>query len=136
MEQGQVIPSELEQWPVQIHLVPPTAPFFKNKELVVMNTCGPVASADVHWRFLRGRSVVVGCPKLDDTTTYAAKIAAILREANTPKVIVARMTVPCCGGLTMIVQEAARLSGRDDIIVEESIIGIDGIIHSNKRIAY
>ncbi|UCE06681.1 MAG: 4Fe-4S binding protein [bacterium] len=125
---GQVMQSELAQWPVQIHLVPPTAPYFKNKELVVMSTCGPLASADVHWRYLRGRSVVVGCPKLDDTRPYASRLGAILQEPTIPKVIVVRMEVPCCGGLTMIVEEAVRFSGRDDIIVEENIIGIDGVV--------
>lgn len=99
----QAIPSDLGQWPVQIHLVQPGAPFFKKKELVVMSTCGPLASADVHWRYLRGRNVVVGCPKLDDTRNYAAKLGEILKEKTIPKVIIARMEVPCCGGLTTIV---------------------------------
>ncbi len=123
---GLVIQSELSQWPVQIHLVSPTAPYFKNKELVVMSTCGPLASADVHWRYLRGRSVVVGCPKLDDTRSYASKLGAILKQNGIPKVIVARMEVPCCGGLTMIAQQAVELSGRNDVIIEENVIGIDG----------
>jgi len=123
---GQVMQSELGQWPVQIHLVPANAPFFKNKELVVMSSCGPLASADVHWRYLRRRSVVVGCPKLDDTRPYASRLGAILQEPTIPKVIVARMEVPCCGGLTIILQKAVELSGRDDLVVEEHIIGIDG----------
>ena len=129
---GQLMQSELAQWPVQIHLVPPTAPYFKNKELVVMSTCGPLASADVHWRYLRGRSVVVGCPKLDDTRPYVSKLGTILKENGIPKVIVARMEVPCCGGLTMIVQQAVDVSGRHDIVVEENIIGIDGAIKDTK----
>lgn len=129
-DNDQPIPSELQQWPVQIHLVPPTAPFFKNKELVVMSTCGPIAVADVHSRYLRNRSVIVGCPKLDDTRNYAAKIGAILQEPSIPRVIVPRMEVPCCGGLTMMVQEAVKLSGRDDIIVQEDILGIDGTLKS------
>ncbi len=123
---GPAMQSELSQWPVQIHLVSPTAPYFKNKELVVMSTCGPLAAADVHRRYLRGRSVVVGCPKLDDTKPYAAKLGAILKENEIPKVIVARMEVPCCGGLTMIVQNAIELSGRNNVVVEEHVIGIDG----------
>jgi Fe-S-cluster-containing hydrogenase component 2 len=131
---GQVIQSELTQWPVQIHLVPPNAPYFNNKELVVMSTCGPLASADVHWRYLRGRSVVVGCPKLDDTRPYAAKLGTILRENKIPKLIVARMEVPCCGGLTMIVQQAVELSHRDDILFEEHVIGIDGEIKDSRVI--
>ncbi|MEI8346096.1 MAG: 4Fe-4S binding protein, partial [Pseudomonadota bacterium] len=62
----QVNPSELRQWPVQLHLVNPANPAFQNKEMVLLSTCSPIASADVHWRYLRGRSVCVACPKLDD----------------------------------------------------------------------
>ena len=124
----QPIPSQLRQWPVQIHLVQPGMPFFKNKDLVVMSTCTPLASADIHWRYLQGRSVVVGCPKLDDTSNYAPKLGLILQEPTIPKVIIPRMEVPCCGGLTMLVQEAVRLSGRNNIIIEENIVGVDGAI--------
>jgi NAD-dependent dihydropyrimidine dehydrogenase PreA subunit len=124
----QAIPSELRQWPVQIHLVQPGAPFFENRELVIMNTCGPIASADVHWRFLRGRSVVVGCPKLDDTRPYAGKLAAILQDTSIPKATVVRMEVPCCGGLTEIAQEARSLSGREDLALEEVTVGVSGDI--------
>lgn len=130
----QAIPSELAQWPVQLHLVPPNAPFFKNKELVFMNTCGPLASADVHWRFLRGRSVIVGCPKLDDTRNYNAKLAEIITEPSIPKILIVRMEVPCCGGLTMMAVEAAKISGRTDIVIEEHIIGINGIMESPRII--
>ena len=124
----QAIRSELEQWPVQIHLVQPGAPFFKNKELVVMSTCGPLASADIHWRFLRGRSVVVGCPKLDDTDGYAEKLGAILSEPTIPKVIVVRMEVPCCGGLTAITRQAVALSGRKDLEFQEVFVNLSGNI--------
>ncbi|MGD8376716.1 MAG: 4Fe-4S binding protein [Acidobacteriota bacterium] len=120
------IPSELRQWPVQLHLVQPGASFFRDRELVVLNPCGPVASADVHWRFLRGRSVVVACPKLDDARPYAEKLAAILSEASIPRVLVVRMEVPCCGGLTRIVREAAARSGRGDLAVEEVTLGLNG----------
>jgi len=118
--------SELNQWPVQIHLVGPGAPFFSNRELVVLSTCSPIASADVHWRFIRGRGIVVGCPKLDRTEGYAEKLGEILKDASIPKVIVVRMEVPCCGGLTAIVQEAVRLSGRTDLELEEVTVGLNG----------
>jgi len=130
----QVMPSELTHWPVQLHLVQPGAPFFSNKELVVMSTCGPLASADVHWRYLRGRSVVVGCPKLDDTRTYAAKLGQILKDTSIPKVIVPRMEVPCCGGLTMIVEQAIQLSGRSDIEMQEDVLGVDGALRSSRNV--
>jgi NAD-dependent dihydropyrimidine dehydrogenase PreA subunit len=124
----QAIPSELNQWPIQIHLVRPDAPFFKNRELVVLSTCAPIASADMHWRFIRGRSVVVGCPKLDRTEGYVEKLAAILSEPSIPKVIIVRMEVPCCGGLTMIVHEAVVRSGREDLEVQEVTVGLNGDI--------
>lgn len=123
-------PSALRQWPVHFRLVQPGMQVFQNKELVLMSTCGPLAMANVHSFFLKNRSTVVACPKLDDTSDYIPKLAAILRNANTPKVIIARMEVPCCGGLTRIVQAAVMQSGRDDIVIEENIIGIDGDIKS------
>jgi ferredoxin len=123
---GQVIPSELRQWPTQLHLVPVDAPFFRNRELVVLSTCAPSASPDVHWRFIRGRAIVIACPKLDRTEGYVEKLAAILSANGIPKVVVVRMTVPCCGGLTRMVQEAVRCSGRIDLVAEEAVIGLDG----------
>lgn len=118
--------SELRQWPVQLHLVQPGAPFFSNKELVVLSTCAPIASADVHWRFMRGRSVVVGCPKLDRTEPYAQKLGEILKDESIPRVIVVLMEVPCCGGLARIVREAVEISGRGDLEYEEVVVGLNG----------
>jgi ferredoxin len=118
--------SELNQWPVQIHLVSPGAPFFSNRELVVLSTCAPIASADVHWRFIRGRGVAVGCPKLDQTEGYAEKLGAILKDPTIPKVTVVRMEVPCCGGLSVIVKEAVRLSGRQDLEFEDVTVSLSG----------
>jgi Pyruvate/2-oxoacid:ferredoxin oxidoreductase delta subunit len=130
----QAIPSELRQWPIQLHLVQPGAPFFRGKELVLLNSCGAVASADVHWRFVRGRSVAIGCPKLDDTSTYASKLAAILEDVTIPRVIVVRMEVPCCGGLTLIARQAAALCGRNDLAVDEVTIGVGGDVFPAKPI--
>lgn len=123
---GQVIPSELNQWPTQLHLVPPVAPFFKDRELVVLSTCSPSASPDVNWRFIRGRAIVIACPKLDRTEGYVEKLTDILKSNGIPKVIIVRMEVPCCGGLSMMVKEAAEQSGRDDLVVEEATIGLNG----------
>jgi NAD-dependent dihydropyrimidine dehydrogenase PreA subunit len=132
---GQVIQSDLEQWPIQLHLVPPTAPFFADKELVVLSTCSPIASPDVHWRFVRGRSLVVACPKLDRTEGYVEKLAAIMAQNTIPKVIIVRMSVPCCGGLTAITQQAYQASGRTDLIVEEVTIGLDGELLKTVQLA-
>lgn len=120
--------SELSQWPVQLHLVQPGAPFFKNRELVVLSTCSPVASADVHWRFIRGRAVVVACPKLDRTEGYVEKLAGIFSAAATREVTVVRMEVPCCGGLTAIVREAVTRCSESNISVNELTVGLSGEI--------
>ncbi len=132
---GQVIKSDLEQWPIQLHLVQPNAPFFEGKELVILSTCAPVASPDVHWRFVRGRSLVVACPKLDKTEGYVEKLAGIMAQNNIPKVIVVRMTVPCCGGLSMMARQAHAASGRSDLVVEEVTIGLDGELMKTEKIA-
>ena len=129
---GKVNASELSHWPVQLHLVPVRAPFFGDRELVVLSTCAPVASADVHWRFLRGRAVVIACPKLDRTEPYVEKLAAIFAQNPIPRVQVVRMSVPCCGGLTHIVRDALRLSGRRDLVVEEITVDLDGTVLSTK----
>ncbi len=132
---GQVIKSDLDQWPVQLHLVQPSAPFFDGKELVILSTCAPVASPDVHWRFVRGRSLVVACPKLDKTEPYVEKLAGIMAQNNIPKVIVVRMSVPCCGGLSMMAQQAHAMSGCSDLVVEEVTIGLDGELMKTERLA-
>lgn len=134
--------SALEQWPIQLHLVNPAAPYFKDSELLIMSTCGPVASAEVHSKFLPGRSIVLACPKLDYTEPYTDKLAQIFKFGKTPKAIVVIMEVPCCKGLSKFAADAAKLSGREDIIVEEVVLTLDGeiksrnIITGNKAFAY
>ncbi len=119
-------PSELTQWPVQLHLVSPAAPYFNNKELIIMSTCGPLVSANVHDEYLKNRSVVVACPKLDKTDPYVAKLAAIFGQNNIPKITVVRLEVPCCGGLSQMTIEAARTSGKSNLTIEEHVLGVSG----------
>ena len=129
-----VIQPEIQQWPIQLHLVSPAAPYFQNKELVLMSTCGPLAAPDVNWRYVRGRGVAVACPKLDRTEGYVEKLAEIIRQNNIPKVIVVRMTVPCCGGLSQMAVQAAKLSNCDGVIIEEVTIGLEGAVESVRQI--
>lgn len=121
-----LIPPNLGQWPIMLHLVPPHAPFLKDRELCVLSTCSPVAMPDAQWRFVRGRGIVVACPKLDRTEGYVQKLAAILSEPSIPRAVVVRMEVPCCSGLTAMTVEAARQSGREDLQVTEATVGVDG----------
>jgi ferredoxin len=120
--------SELRQWPVQLHLVSPKASYFIESELVVMSTCGPIASAEIHRKYLKNRAVVVACPKLDNTEPYTEKLAQIYAQSMTPRVIVVIMEVPCCKGLSQIAVQAAKLSNREDIIIEEHTLSIDGTL--------
>jgi ferredoxin len=129
-----VMKSEITQWPLQLHLVPPKAPFFEGRELVILSTCSPVTSPDVHWRYIRGRSVVIACPKLDQTQGYVEKLAGILSQNNIPKAIILRMSVPCCGGLSLMVQRALDQVKPEGLTVEEVTMSLEGEIIGSKTI--
>jgi ferredoxin len=105
--------SELGQWPVKLYLVSPNAPYFQDAELLVAADCAPLAYAAFHPDFLRGKAVVIGCPKFDDLALYREKLTAIFRANDVRKVTVMHMEVPCCFGLVQVVQEALGASGKD-----------------------
>ncbi len=104
--------SQLKQWPVQIMLVPVNAPYFKNADLLISADCVPFSYADFHRDFLKGRILLVGCPKLDDAPFYRDKIAEILKNNNISSVTVVHMEVPCCFGIVKLVEDAVRASGK------------------------
>lgn len=106
-------PSELSQWPIQLHLISPAAPYFKDADLLIAADCTAFARGSFHADLLKGRKLIVACPKLDDTGPYVEKLAALFQAAAPRSIVVARMTVPCCGGLEMIVRRALALSGTD-----------------------
>jgi NAD-dependent dihydropyrimidine dehydrogenase PreA subunit len=128
--------SELRQWPVQLHLVPATAPFLKNSELVVLSSCSAVATPEIHSKLIKNRAVVMACPKLDNTEGYLEKLRDIFSTADTPKVIIALMAVPCCNGLLSIVTEAARLSDRKDLVIEKVVVSLDGNLGDPEELTY
>nr|MDO8079410.1 4Fe-4S binding protein [Candidatus Freyarchaeota archaeon] len=105
--------SELRQWPVMLRLVSPSAPFFANADLVVVADCVPLAYANFHRDFLRGKKVVIGCPKFDDTQFYVEKLSQIFKQSSVKSITVITMEVPCCQGLYHIVQEALKRSGKN-----------------------
>lgn len=113
------------QWPVQLTLVPAKASYFEDADLAVVADCVAFACPDMHERFLQGRAVVVGCPKLDDGDYYVEKLAEIFRSNSVKSVSVVHMEVPCCFGLGRIVERALE-SARVSIPVDDITVGIDG----------
>ena len=118
-------PSELRQWPVQLHLVPPTAPYFQDADILVCADCVAFAMGNMHQELLKGKALAIACPKLDETTAYADKLAHIFSANQIKSITVAIMEVPCCRGLDIMVREALQKSGRD-IPLESITIGING----------
>jgi NAD-dependent dihydropyrimidine dehydrogenase PreA subunit len=118
-------PSQLAQWPIQLHLVPVTAPYFQNADLLITADCVPFAYADYHREFLAGKAVVIGCPKLDDNGAYVQKLTELFRVSSIKSITVLRMEVPCCGGIVMAARQALAASGKE-IPFREVTISIRG----------
>lgn len=109
--QESAAPSQLRQWPVQIKLVPPTAPYFNGAHLLVAADCTAYAYGNFHRDFIRNKVCLIGCPKLD-SVDYADKLTAILASNDIKSVTVVRMEVPCCGGMENAVKKALIDSGK------------------------
>ena len=119
--------SELTQWPIQLHLISPAAPYFQGADLLVAADCTAFALGSFHSDLMKGRKMVIACTKLDDTGPYVDKLAALIRDAGLKSLTVAIMTVPCCMGLEKIAERAIAESGVD-IPMRTVVIGIDGQI--------
>jgi len=117
--------SQLTNWPVQIHLLPIDAPYYAGADLLLAADCVPFAHAGFHEDLLRGRTLAIGCPKLDDAISYIEKLARILGANDIRSLTVAHMEVPCCHGLTHVAAQAVAKSGKQ-IPVETVVIGRDG----------
>jgi Fe-S-cluster-containing hydrogenase component 2 len=117
--------SHLRQWPVQIMLVGDNAPYFNNAEVLISADCVPFTYADFHRDLLKGKVLLVGCPKLDDISVYKEKISRIINNNHLKSITYAHMEVPCCFGLINIIQDAISSSGKD-IPFEEITISIKG----------
>lgn len=101
----------LRQWPVQIRLIPLDAPYFSGADLLVAADCTAFARGDFHERFMRDKITLIGCPKLD-SDDYAEKLIHIIARNDLRSVSVARMSVPCCGGIERAVRNAVAASGK------------------------
>jgi NAD-dependent dihydropyrimidine dehydrogenase PreA subunit len=121
--------SRLAQWPIQLHLVPETAPWLAGADLLVAADCVPFAFAGFHEELLAGRAVLVGCPKLDDNRAYAAKLTRMLALNEIRSVTVVRMEVPCCGGIAFAVREALTASGKAAAVpLRDAVVTVDGAL--------
>lgn len=125
---------ELTHWPVQLALLPPTAPFFRGAELLLTADCVPFAYPDFHAVLLKGKAVAVACPKLDNTGPHFQKLVQVFRNAGLKGVTVVRMEVPCCGGLSAMAKDALRESG-SNLPLREVVIGRDGTIVEDREAA-
>ncbi|MBN1102590.1 MAG: 4Fe-4S binding protein [Deltaproteobacteria bacterium] len=126
--------SELTHWPVQIRLVPPNAPFLRGTHLLVAADCAAVACPDFHRDFLKGKAVMLGCPKFDDVEEYVHKFRDIFRMADIKSVTVLDMEVPCCSGLPRIVMQGMEKAGKK-IPLEEAVITPRGEILKREKLA-
>ena len=117
--------SRLRNWPVQLNLVNPRAPFFEGAELLIMADCVPVASPDWQGTLLKGQIVLVGCPKFDDVPAYLDKLTTIFRENDVKRVTIVHMEVPCCHGLAGLVSKAIKDAGKKTP-VERLVLSVEG----------
>jgi len=125
--------SQLTHWPVQLKLVPVNAPYFQDADLLIAADCVPFAYADFHRDFLKGKAVVVGCPKLDDIQFYKEKLTEIFRTNTIKSITLPYMEVPCCFGLVKATEDALAASGKN-IPLKKVKIGIRGDIKPEEQV--
>lgn len=119
---GGDIESELRQWPVQLTLQNPDAPYFENAELLIAADCVPFAYPNFHQKLLANKVLIILCPKLDkNIDDYISKLTYIFKNRNIKSVTIARMEVPCCGGVSMIVNEAMKQAEKNIPVINYTI---------------
>lgn len=118
--------SHLTQWPIQMHLVMPTAAYYKNSDLLLAADCCAFSYGDFHKDFMKGKSVAIACPKLDtNKQVYLDKLITMINDADLKSITVVIMQVPCCSGLAQLAQQAVEHSGKN-IPVTVAVIGVQG----------
>ncbi|NTV25856.1 MAG: 4Fe-4S binding protein [Chlorobiaceae bacterium] len=123
---------ELRQWPIQLHLVTPIAPYYQGSDLLLAADCTAFAAGDFHGRLLRGRSLAIACPKLDvEMERYVEKLTAMIDMAKVNTITVAIMEVPCCGGLMGLVSKALERAHRK-VPVKQVVMSVSGEILSEE----
>ncbi len=118
------VPSQLRQWPVQIKLVSPAAPYFDGADLLIAADCTAYAYGNFHSEFMRGKVTLIGCPKLD-AVQYAEKLTEIFARNDIHSITLTRMEVPCCGGMEFAIRTALEQSGKQ-IPFRTVVLSVDG----------
>ena len=126
-------PSALRQWPVQLHLLSPTAPYLRDAELLLAADCAAFACGDFHARFLAGRALAIACPKLDDPGGYVEKLAAMITDGGVRGIAIVMMQVPCCRGLERMAELAMQLA-ETRLPLRRVILGIEGGVLADEMV--
>ncbi len=122
--------SQLRQWPIQLHLVSPQAPYYQEKDVMLVADCVPFALADFHKDYLKGKSLAIACPKLDsEQEIYVEKIKSLIDDSKINTLTVQIMQVPCCSGLVQVAKAAADKATRK-IPIKQVVVGLEGDILS------
>jgi hypothetical protein len=126
------VATELRQWPIQLHLVPPTAPYFQHADVLLAADCTAFALGGFHRQLLKGKALAIACPKLDENQdVYVEKVRALIDEAQINTLTVAIMQVPCCRGLLQLAQQAQTQAKRS-IPLKLIVVGIRGEVLSEE----
>ena len=127
-EQTAKVKSQLRQWPIQLHLVPPTAPYYQGADVLLVADCVAYALGSFHGDYLKGKSIAIACPKLDEgQDIYVEKIKSLIDDAKINTLTVLIMQVPCCSGLLRLAQEAAKQSQRK-VPIKYIVVSLQGEI--------
>ena len=122
------VPSQLSQWPIQLHLINPNAPYYQNADVLLTADCVAYALGNYHGQYLKGKSIAIACPKLDEgQDEYIEKIKTWIDEAKINTLTVMIMQVPCCRGLLAVAQEAAKRAQRK-VPIKYVVVGLQGDI--------
>jgi hypothetical protein len=120
------IESQLRQWPIQLHLVSPAAPYYEGADVLLAADCVAYALGDFHRQFLKGKSIAIACPKLDEgQDIYQEKIKSLIEDAKINSLTVMIMQVPCCMGLLNLAQQAAQAAQRK-VPIKNVVVGVQG----------
>lgn len=122
------VPSQLRQWPVQLHLVSPVAPYYQGADVLLTADCVAYALGNYHTDYLKGKSLAIACPKLDSSQeVYYEKIKSWIEDAKVNTLTIMIMQVPCCSGLLKLAEKAAKDANRK-VPIKYSVVGLQGDI--------